>query len=118
VELTDLFGPGATVAGGKLIIPRSSLELVGLDNTNNNAAAIMTAVFLLIRGYFEGELLDGDGSPLLDGDGVSLGYQNFRSDDDVALIPNGRRFSSDESVLYWRWLITFYEPTENTLLGE
>ncbi|MBE9204318.1 hypothetical protein IQ218_13825 [Synechocystis salina LEGE 06099] len=45
MELTDLFGPGATVAGGKLIIPRSSLELVGLDNTNNSAAAIMTAVF-------------------------------------------------------------------------
>lgn len=109
MELTDLFGPGATVTGGKLIIPRPNLVAVGLDATNTAPASVMAAIILLIRGYFEGSLLDFDGEALLDFDGSPLIFQNFRQDTDLSFWPSGKRFSNAADFIYWRWLISFYE---------
>lgn len=109
MEISDLFGSGATVTGGKLIIPRANLVAVGLDATNTAPASVMAAIILLIRGYYQGSLIDFDGEALLDADGSPLTFQNFRQDADLSFWTIGKRFSSGADFIYWRWLISFYE---------
>lgn len=109
MEVSDLFGEGSTVVNGKLIIPRDNLTAVGLDPGNNDPAANLAAVFLVIEQWFKGSLLDFDGVPLVDADGSLFFYDNPRSDPDLAFWFIRKAFSSDETVIYWRWLISFYE---------
>lgn len=118
MELADFFGPGATVGAGKLIIPRENLTAVGLDPGNNHPPAVLAAVFLRVFSYYQGFLLDSDGAQLLDSDGSPLAFYNPRSDENFSFWFVRKALSSDESVLYWKWLLTFYELSETNLLGE
>lgn len=116
MEISDLFGEGSTVVNGKLIIPRPNLTAVGLDPGNNDPAANLAAVFLVIEEWFKGSLLDSDGEQLWDSDGSPLAFYNPRSDSDFSFLFVRKALSSDESALYWRWLLTFYEVSEANLL--
>lgn len=109
MEISDLFGAGAVLSGGKLIIPRASLESVGLSPGNNSEGAILASVVLVVMGYFDGTLIDSDGSTLIDSDGSTLFFQNYRTEPDVMFLPIRRVFDSTESFIYWRWLISFFE---------
>jgi hypothetical protein len=109
VEISDLFGAGAVLSGGKLIIPRSNLEAVGLSPGSNSEAAIIASVVLVAMRHFDGPLIDSDGATLIDSDGEPLFFQHYRTDSEVMFLPIRRVFDSTESFIYWRWLISFFE---------
>ncbi len=109
IEISDLFGPGAYLDGAELVIPRANLTAVGLDSSSTNERAALAAVFLIAAQYFDNSLIDSDGVSLIDSDGEPLFFQNFRIDPDISFLPISRVFNSDESLIYWRWLISFYE---------
>ncbi|QHU99568.1 hypothetical protein [Synechocystis sp. CACIAM 05] len=116
MELADFFGEGSQLVGGKVIIPRENLTAVGLSPSNDYPPAVLTAVFLRIFSYYQGFLLDSDGEQLWDSDGSPLAFYNPRSDSDFSFLFVRKALSSDESALYWRWLLTFYEVSETNLL--
>jgi hypothetical protein len=109
MEISDLFGDGAVLSGGKLTIPRANLTGVGLDVGSTNERAALAAVFKIAAQYFDGPLIDSDGASLIDSDGEPFYFQNYRLDQDVSFLPISRILNSDETLLYWRWLISFYE---------
>lgn len=97
------------LSGGKLIIPRASLESVGLSPGSNSEAAILASVVLVAMRYFDGPLIDSDGVGLIDSDGERLFFQNYRTEPDLMFLRISKVFDSTESLIYWRWLISFFE---------
>lgn len=109
MEIADLFGAGAVLSGGKLVIPRAVLESVGLSPGSNSEGAILASVVLVAMAYFDDPLIDSDGETLIDSDGESLFFQNYRTESDISFLKISKVFDSTESFIYWRWLISFFE---------
>jgi hypothetical protein len=106
--ISELFD-GASYSNGELIIPRTSLEAVGLHTSNTNLASIACAVFLLSRQYFIGNLvINSDGNYLDIGDGNILSYDQNTLESELN-IKDHRKFIDSEDNLHYQYEVIKYE---------
>jgi hypothetical protein len=75
LTLEQLFGAGATQDSQSLTIQKASLP--GLSAAaNNRGEQLLAALMLQAWGEFEGELVDSEGSIVVDNQGFSISYDN------------------------------------------
>ena len=108
MNLTDLFGEGATHSGGILSIPLSNIYAIGFSPTNTDKISLVAAILLLPQQYFQGSLVDGDGAILVDFDDAETSYDQNRLESSINYQFVDKKLTENETLLVWKYSIKFY----------
>lgn len=107
MEVSELWGEGASLAGGILSIPLANLQAVGLSPSNTDKRSLAVAVLLLAHEYFQGMLVDGDGEPIADHDDEAIAYDQNTSEPECNFQFLQKKLNFDDSQLFLDYIISF-----------
>ena len=108
MNLSDLFGEGASYSGGILSVPLNNLYAIGLTLGNTDKVSLATALLLLPLQYFQGNLIDSDGKLIIDFDDAAILYDQNRIETTINYQFMDKKLSNDEKFLFFYYLIKFY----------